>query len=218
MAIATYSDLKTKAASWLRRSGNPTYVAEVPDFVTLAEARLNRELGAIETDATLTGTTSSRSIDVSSLSIVQPIALFLAETDRDEIEVQQQADGNFPYLTSSGRPTIWALDGTSIDFNRPLASDYPFRFRYRERFALSDSATTNWLLTNHPDVYLAAVLMWGAGYLESWTNGATFKAMLDEGIGSVKHTIAQRKRGTLRVDPALGRRHRMSQAEWANDA
>jgi hypothetical protein len=219
MSISTYADLKTKVASWGRRAGNSTFVAEVPDIITLAEARLNRELPAVETDTTLTGVVSSRRIDISAVSMVEPIALFLAETGLDEREVKFKADGTFPYLVTEGRPKFVAVDGTYLDFDCPLDAAYPFRLRSRNRFSLSDANPTNWLLTNHPDVYLAASLMWGAGYREDWPNGAAFKAILDEGIPSVRNIIAQSKRGTLTVDAGLltgggGR----SLAEWMNDA
>jgi hypothetical protein len=220
MAISNYSDLKTKVASWGRRAGNSTFVAEVPDIITLAEARLNRELPAVETDTTLTGVVSSRRIDISAVSMVEPIALFLAESGLDERQVFFKADGTFPYLVTEGRPKFVAVDGTYLDFDCPLDAAYPFRLRSRNRFALSDSATTNWLLTNHPDIYLAASLMWGAGYREDWPNGSAFKAILDEGIPSVRNIIAQSKRGVLAVDPGLwtGNRGGMSLAEWTNDA
>lgn len=217
MAIATYSDLKTKVASWGRRSGNATFVSEVPDIITFAESRLNRELPAVETDQALTGTADSRRIDISAYAVVEPIALFLAETNMDEREVSLRADGTFPYLTSAGRPRLAAIDGTNIDFDCPLDQAYPFRFRYRQRFALSDAAPTNWLLTNHPDIYLAAALMWGAGYREDWQNGAAFKAILDEGIPSVRNIIAQKKRGVLTVDPALSSRYARTISNWTND-
>jgi hypothetical protein len=216
MAIANKADLQTKAASWLRRSGNATFVAEVPDFITIAEGKLNRELGPVLTDTTLTGTAASRVIDISALSVVRPVALFLAETGSDEREVQFKADGTFPYLTTSGRPSFVAIDGTNLNFDCPLSAAYPFRFRHQERFSLSISSSTNWLLTNHPDVYLAAVLMWGAGYLESWENGAVWKSTLDEGIRSVKSEIAQKKRSVLTVDPGLRSRGHYSLANWTS--
>ena len=217
MSISTYADLKTKVASWGRRAGNSTFVAEVPDIITLAEARLNRELPAVETDTTLTGTINDRRIDISAVSMVEPIALFLAETGLDERQVFFKADGTFPYLYTSGRPRFVAVDGTYLDFDCPLDSAYPFRLRSRNRFSLSDANPTNWLLTNHPDVYLAASLMWGAGYREDWPNGSAFKAILDEGIPSVRNIIAQSKRGVLTVDPGLtAGRGGMSLAEWTN--
>lgn len=217
MTIRSYTDLKTKAASWLRRSGNTAYVAEVPDFITLAEARLNRELGPVETDASRTGTIDSRAISISALSVVEPIALWVSDPGGGpEREVQKQAPANMAYIDSSGRPSQWCMDSTTnIKLDRPCDIAYSFRFRFRERFALSDSVTTNWLLENHPDVYLAATLMWGAGYLESWNNGGTFKAMLDEGLRSVQRTLSRQRRGTLRVDPALMRIARRSNSDLA---
>jgi hypothetical protein len=200
MALANYSDLQATALRWMERTGVDD--AEAPDWIALAEARLNRELGAVETDATITGTVSSRRIDISSLSMVQPIALYLAEVGEDEVFITPKADGTFPYLDDSGRPSIWAVDGTNIDFDCPLDAAYPFRLRYREKFNLA-TAATNWLLTNHPDVYLAATLMWGAGYNEDWPNAPVWKSILDEAIPSIKNTIAQSKRSVSTVDAGL---------------
>jgi hypothetical protein len=200
MALANYSDLQATALRWMERTGVDD--AEAPDWIALAEARLNRELGAVETDATITGTVSSRRIDISSLSMVQPIALYLAEVGEDEVFITPKADGTFPYLDDSGRPSIWAVDGTNIDFDCPLDAAYPFRLRYREKFNLA-TASTNWLLTNHPDVYLAATLMWGAGYNEDWPSAPVWKSILDEAIPSIKNTIAQSKRSVSTVDAGL---------------
>jgi len=213
MALATYDDLKTSALDWMTRSGQS---GVVEDWITLAEARLNRELGAVETDASLTGTEDSRTIDISSLSMVQPVALFLAPVGEDEQEVTPRADGAFAYLDSSGRPRFWGIDGTNIDFDRPLDEAYPFRLHYRQRFSLATSST-NWLLTNHPDIYLAAVLMWGAGYNEDFANGATWKAVLDEGIPDVRNSIAQSRRGSLTVDRALATVGRRSYDDLVNN-
>lgn len=199
MALSDYSELQTEAIDWMERSGQ---AAKAPVWIQLAESRLNRELGVVETDAALIGTVASRSIDISSLAMVQPIALFIAEVGCDEEMLTPKADGTFEYRSDVGRPSFWAIDGTNIDFDCPLSTAYPFRFRYRQRFALATS-NTNWLLTNHPDLYLAATLMWGAGYNQDWPNGAAWKQMLDEGIPQVKNQIAQTKRATATVDAAL---------------
>lgn len=200
MALDTYADLQSEATDWMERSEQS---GKATTWIQLAEARLNREIGAVETDATLTGTLNSNVIDLSAYAIVAPLALFLAQTGFDERPVQLQAAGTFPFLVTAGYPAQASIDGTDLKFNRPLDIAYPFRLRYQERFALSDLVTTNWLLTNHPDVYLAATLMWGAGYNEAWANGTAWKAILDEAIPSIKSQIAQNKRGVLRVDDAL---------------
>jgi hypothetical protein len=202
MSLATYSDLQSEALDWMERAGQS---GKVETWIQLAEARLNRELPAVETDTTLTGTVDSNAISIAALSIVQPIALFLAESGRDEREIDPAVEGQFAVMNTTGRPSRWSIDGTNINFDRPLDAAYPFRFRYRQRFELSDSATTNWLLENHPDIYLAATLMWGAGYNQDWANGTVWKQVLDEGIPEVRHTIMQSQRATLRVDPFLSR-------------
>lgn len=199
MTISTYSELQTAVNTWAVRSDS---VTQVKEFIALGEARLNRLLGVVETDATLTGTASSRVISVSSLNMERPISLFIVVAD-DEYRVQLQADGTFPYVNDPGQPETAAFDGTNINFNRPLDQAYSFRLRYRGRFALSDASPTNWLLTNNPDLYLAATMMWGAGYREDMQMGMVWKTLLDEGIPEVRHQLTQSKRGSLRVDPAI---------------
>ncbi len=207
MALANYTDLQASVIKWMTRTGDTDFVADLPDMIALAEARLNRELGVVETDAALVGVIGNRRIDISSLSVVRAIALFYVDGSGNETPIQKQEDGTYGYSGSAGFPTIWSQDGTNIDFNCPLDAAYNFRFRYRQKFNLATSPT-NWLLTNHPDVYLAAALIWGAGYNEEFNEYGFWKMTLDEGIPSVRNLIKQSNRGTLRVDPALqARRH-----------
>lgn len=203
MALDSYSNLKAAVQDWMARSDLSGNVA---DWIRLAEARLNRTLNPVEVDQSLTGTVDSRRLDVSAYSIVAPVALFVADdASSDERELLQRADGTFEYVASSGAPRFWAMDGQQdyIDLDRPCGAAYAFRFRYRQRFVLSDSVTTNWLLDNYPDLYLAATLVWGGGFTGNLEQAATFKAVLDEGIPEVRNIIARNKRSVSVVDPAL---------------
>lgn len=199
MTISTFTELKSAITTWMDRS---EISGSAADFVTLAEAGLNRKLEVVETDVTLTGTLDSRSIDVSAYSVIEPLALFIV-IGATEYELTKKAEGTFPQTTTSGEPAIWALDGTNIDFDCPLGQAYSFRFRYQGRFALSDAAPTNDLLTNHPDVYLAACIIWGGLYIRDRDTVIGFKTLLDEFVRDTKTHIAQKKRSVLTVDPAL---------------
>ena len=201
MAITTYSELQTAITDYMARSD---LTGNVEDFIALAEARLNRLLKMVETDTTLTGTAASRRIDISSLSLIQPIALF-AVSNGDEVEISRKPDGSFAYDDTAGLPSFYGLDGTNIDFDRPLDQAYTFRFRYQGRFALSDAAPTNKLLTENPDVYLSASIVWGSIYIKDASQAAGFKSILDEFVTETKNILSQAKRGTLTVDPALVR-------------
>ena len=213
MAITDYSGLKTFLQDMMARSDLSGNVA---DFITLAEARLNREIPAVETDVTLTGTIDSRRIDVSAQSVVSPIALFINDAGK-EWEIPQHMDGTFPYTDTAGFPTKWAMDGTNIDFDCPLDQAYTFRFRIRQRYALSDSSTTNWLLTYHPDIYIAASLIWGGGYTKDFEYAGIFATSLERGIESVKSIIAEQNRAVATVDPALVGVGRYTYQNWLYD-
>lgn len=200
MALATFTDLQTAVGNWMARADMS---GDAADFITLGEAGLNREIPAVETDVTLTGTTDSRRIDISAQSVVAALNLYLVDSSGEEIELVRKQDGTFPYTSMSNQPRMWAIDGEGIDFDCPLDDDYTFRFRIRQRYALSDLAPTNWLLTNHPDVYLAATLIWGGVFVRDPELASTFKQILDFGVPSVKSIISQQNRGTLQVDAAL---------------
>lgn len=200
MPINDFPSLKTAVSNWMSRGD---VAGEADDFISLGEAALNRELNPVEIDVTLTGVANSRSIDIAGQSCVEPIALFLAETGLDEVPLTPKTDGTFPYLNSSGRPRFWAIDGTNIDFDRPLDQAYPFRFRFRQRFALSETAPTNWLLTNHPDVYLAAVLVWGGVFIQDDVAASRWMTILNTALPSVRNTIAQSKRALATMDSSM---------------
>lgn len=177
-------------------------IGNAADFISLAEARLNRELNPVEVDASLSGVPGSRSIDISSLAMVEPIALFITLLG-GEAQMTPRAVGTFSYLDVTGAPALYGIDGQSIVFDRPCDQAYPFRLRYKQKFALSDQVPTNWLLDEHPDVYLAASVMWGGVFIQDGGYAASFKTLLDETIPSIRSAIAQKKRGVLTVDPAL---------------
>tara|TARA_R110002110_G_scaffold37601_4_gene124038 strand:- start:2595 stop:3242 length:648 start_codon:yes stop_codon:yes gene_type:complete len=201
MAISTYSELKTAVTEWMDRS-DISGTAE--DLVTLAEAKLNRKLDAVEVTATLTGTASSRNVDVSSLDIIEPMFVYIADTvGGDETEIELKAPASFPFDDTNGEPGYVSLDGDNLVFDRPLDVAYSIRFRYRGRFALSDATPTNDLLTYHPDVYLAACIMWGGVYINDAGKVQGFKSLLDEFIDEAQSHIAQRKRGILSPTPIL---------------
>ena len=204
LALATYTDLQATVLAFMERTGEQASVDAVPVWIQLAEAKLNRELGPVETDQTLTGVVGSRALDISALTIVEPIRLwFKPASSVNEVELEQVPTANLPQNVNNAPPIAWCMHNQSeLRLDSPVNDTYSFRFRYRGRFSLS-STSTNWLLTQHPDVYLAATLFWGAGFHEDATGLPMTKAEFDEALAGVKHTLAQTQRGTLRVDPAL---------------
>lgn len=199
MSISTYSELKTAIADWMARSDVSGSAA---DFITLGEARLNRLLEVVATTVTLTGVVDSAQIDISALSIVEPQDLYVTVNGR-EYFVAPRALGTFTIEETSGQPGLWAIEGNYIKFDRACDQAYSFRFVYQGRFALSDAAPTNEFLTNNPDLYMAASIVWGAVYTKDMHGGAMWTGMLAEFTAEVRNNISQKKRSQLTVDPGL---------------
>lgn len=198
MAISTYSDLQTEITDWMARND---IQAKATTFIQLAESRLNRLLEPVSTTATLAGTAGSVQIDISALNMTEPDALWVKAGNASERIVTPLALGTFPKTDQAEIPAFWALEAQTIQFERPCADAYSFRFVYKGRLALSDVVPTNSFLTNHPDMYLAASIYWGCIYIQNAGLAVGSKTMWDEFVKEVQNEEAQKKRATLSVDP-----------------
>jgi len=199
MAISTFDELKTAISTWMDRSDVSGSAA---DFITLAEARFNRLLEVVETNVTLTGVIDSREVSLSSISLIEPIGVFLSNGG-DEDEIAIITAGTQEFDSTSGYPSFVMFDNNKMVFDRPLDQAYSIRLRYRGRFALSDAAPTNDLLTNHPDVYLAGSIVWGGVYISDSSKVVGFKQLLDEFIQETQKHLSQKKRGIIRPSPDI---------------
>lgn len=201
MALDTYANLKSAIASWnIDRTDLPD-----SDIVTLAEARLFRELQlrTMEAETDLTGVVDSRYIALPS-GFLEPIGLFIniSGSGREELEF---VPADIESVDATGQPEYWTIDGTNIAFERPCDQAYSFTLRSLQSLtALSDSNTSNWLLANHPDLYLAACNVEAAMWLEDDDQIARWQPRYAEALLSVNNQANRsRSLATLRVDPAL---------------
>src|SRR4051812_19856358 len=135
MAITTYAELQAAAANWLVR-GDLTQ--RVPEFITLAEARLNRVLRArlAETEAALSATVGARTIPLPA-GFAEPLALWIVSSGRREglrfIEPSLLGASSL-----QGRPCSWSVDGANLAFDRPCDQAYGLVLRMLAKFALSN--------------------------------------------------------------------------------
>lgn len=164
MAITTYAQLQTAIAGWLHRDDLTT---TIPDFITLAEARLNDMLllKNMETESTLTGVVSQNYVALPT-GFVSPICLWII-VDGERLKLDPALPQELPYDTSATQPKYWAIDGENIRFDCPLGSAYSIPLRYIKASNLSDSNTTNALLTKRPDIYLSGAIVEAARYMRS---------------------------------------------------
>jgi hypothetical protein len=165
MALNSYSALKASIADWLNRDD---LTATIPDFISLAEAQLERRLPVQKRTQRSTATidtqfsalpsdfVSAKSLVLTSTAPVQPLT-FLTE---DELDAKKSV-----YRTT-GKPLFFALIGNQIEVLPAPDTGYTAELTYVATLAkLSDANTSNWLLERHPDVYLYGALLQAAPYL-----------------------------------------------------
>lgn len=167
MAITTYSELQTAIASRLHRDD---LTAEIPDFITFAEARLNRELritGMISVDATSSFVAGTKAYAVPS----DFLSAKSVQVNGDPVRLLEQttpdiANAQYPESATS-KPYLFSRIGGSLYYYPTPDSTYTYQLTYYAKpTALSDSNTSNFYLTDVPDLLLYAALIYGADHVE----------------------------------------------------
>lgn len=167
MAITTYSELQTTIADWLNRAD---LTAVIPDFIKLAEANFNRQL---RTHDMLKRSTATVEDDYFSVPTdwLETISLVNNATKTFPMEyVDYFQINNLKSITLTGDSRFYTMvDGKFLIY--PAASSTaPVNLEllyYGQIPSLSNSNTTNWLLTKSPDLYLYGALVQAEPYLKN---------------------------------------------------
>jgi len=167
MAITTFSELKTAVANWLDRSDLDD---RIPEFIALAEARHRRDFKIRRMETRVTANT-----------IADTEYYTLPDNFTAMRNIQLNTDPKTPleYLTpeqmdrvrggsTTGKPKAYSIIGNTFQLRPIPDSVYEIEMLYYKYFTgLSDSNTTNDMLTYHPDAYLYAVLLEAEPYLQN---------------------------------------------------
>lgn len=153
MSLADYDGLKASIASTLNKTN---LTASIPDFITLAEAAMRREItsvGRIDSFDDIEVTTDGWPLPVSADAV--------ASVTYGGRDLGYVSPDRF-YEVQSELPVYYTVDGRTLR----VAAAGTVNIRLRSTFpALSASIASNWLLREHPDVYLYGALMQAAPFL-----------------------------------------------------
>ena len=181
--ITTYSELQTSIANWLIKTN---LTSTIPEFIQLAEARLKRDHRARKlqnTSMLVSADDHSLPSDFHTLETLSHDgttyfgAVQIVPADRlPEIKAR---------LGTTGAPVYAAILDGIVRFAPAPDGTYTLKFSYwRKVDSLSDSNPTNWLLDDHPDIYLYGALLESAPFLKDdnripvW--GQRYEAALEE--------------------------------------
>ena len=183
MALASYADLVSEMGDWLNRSD---LTPKIPTFVRLFEARMNRRLRNPDMEQTFTVTMDGVTTTFAINSRVRELReVFLSSSNDQEINytitgetiVFDSAPGVGDTLNYSGYVTLPSLETNSV----------------------------NWLLTDHPDLYLFGSLARAEAYLKDDERLSLWKAAEDEVLSELLREGNQRRMpaGPLRATAAV---------------
>ena len=188
MTITTYATLKTAIADFLNRDD---LTSVIPTFIALAEADMQRKLRhwRMETRATAQLDTQFSAIPA---DWVETIRFYLTTGETSRLELISQAeliDRKEADSNVNGRPNYYAMTGAQFELYPIPDGTYASELLYFAKIpALSDSATTNWLLTNAPDVYLYGALIHSAPYLKDDARIQIWAALYQSAIDNLNNS------------------------------
>lgn len=203
MAISTYSELQTAVASWLNRND---LTSVIPDFITLAEERIARDIRARRqvVNTTLTTTANVQSVTLPN-DFLEAENIAISSTSPQgalSVVTPELMDRRFPAGFVTGQPAVYCFLGNVIQFGPTPDGAYTISLDYYQRLNISVSLT-NWLLTNHPSLYLNAALVEGCAYLMDSDKGQAFDTRYRLAVAEFMNTddASIRSGAAMRVRP-----------------
>ena len=167
MALTTFAELKTAVANWLDRSDLDD---RIPEFIALAETRHRRDFKIRRMETRVTANTIA---DTEYYSLPDNyVAMRNIQLNTDpktplEYMTPEQMD-RVRGGSTKGKPKAYSIIGNSFQLRPIPDSVYEIEMLYYKYFtALSDSNTTNDMLTYHPDLYLYGALVEAEPYLQN---------------------------------------------------
>jgi len=165
MALTNYTELQSSVADFLNRDD---LTSIIPDFISLAETKVNREVRHWRMERRSTANLDTQFTSLPD-DFIEPIRLTLNTANTKPLEVV----GNFEISTlrseianAAGEPKFYTIIDGSIEVLPRPDKAYTLELLYYSRIPqLNSQTTTNWLLQYHPDILLYGSLMHSAPYL-----------------------------------------------------
>lgn len=206
MAITNHAELVTAVGNWMNRGD---LVAVIPDFITLFEARIRRDLRARKVltapvDVTQDAFTFAPTGFGTLLSLAHDGPTYFGPLDvvsREKITELKATQG------STGIPQAVAIVGGVGYFAPAPDGTYAMKATYRSGLTAL-SLGSNWLIAGHPDIYLYGALLEASPFLIEDERVPLWEGQLNTRLEDL-HLFAQEEEFgagplTRQVDPIGG--------------
>jgi hypothetical protein len=181
MAISNYTELQTALDNWLVRDD---LSSRTPEFIALAEAAFNRDIRDRQMITTTTLTTVAGTATLALPSdFLEPRSFVLETTPKRVLSSASAGQIDEDYANGqTGQPVLYSIEGANVRFGPTPDSAYSVRLAYYQKIPALASNSTNWLLTNYPDIYLYGSLVSAEGFLMNDERIPVWGALLQRGL------------------------------------
>lgn len=196
MAITDYTSLKQAVANWVNDDAISVGSERVVEFISIAEADFNRRLRIRPMEDSTTVATSGRTTALPGNSVqLRNIRLNTASGGTvDYLPPDQfwaQYGGN-----DTGEPVAHTIEGENIVWGPASSGTSVIVTFYKRVPALTGSANTNWMLTNHPDLYLYGSLVAAEPFIFEDKRLPMWKSMYDQALKQVEEADEKDRHGS----------------------
>lgn len=195
MALTTYDELKTSIADFLNRDD---LASVIPDFISLAEADMNRGLRHWRQEKRSTAEIDTQ-YSAMPADFLEVISFHISSGDYRSLELVSKAqmqDRRYKSGDTSGKPAFYAITAGEIEVYPTPDGTYNAELYYYSRItALSDSDTSNWVLEYFPDAYLYGALVHSSPYLKEDERTQVWASLYANAISAINAESEKSKFG-----------------------
>lgn len=179
MPFTSYADLQTSVASWLKRTN---LNSSIPDFIALAESKLNNRLRVRQMRTSLSVTPTQPFITLPG-NYQEAIKLTYGTTPLDFLSENLAT----PDMNQNCDVTQYTISGNQIWLLGFIDSKSKFTMAYYAAIeSLSTTNPSNWLLQDAPNIYLYASLMAAEPFIKNDQRLAIWGALLKEALDDIE--------------------------------
>jgi hypothetical protein len=207
MLIVDYASLITAVGDFLNRA-DAGFTARIPDFIGLAESRINRTLRTRKMEATVALSVASEFVALPP-DYLEALALTITDGsvtyNLEQVRLERIAESKgYEGATPAMIPRYYALNGLQLQIYPAPDKAYAGLLTYAQKIpSLSLTNTTNWLLTQYPDIYLYGALWAAAPYIRDADGLTMWEELFTKGLKGVRDADHE-KGGLLRTDVPRG--------------
>jgi len=183
MALDNYAALRTSVQAWLAR-GDSLVIDRIPDFIRLGEERIGRKLrisGMVSPPTTLTIVAGQNWVALPD----DFLAFKRIRTDAEPL-IEYMAPDALDDLPPAGDASKYSIEGRRLIYGQTPTANLALTVKYYQRPPYLQAASSTWLLTEAPSVYLYAALVEGAMFIKNSAKAGEWGTLFDKAVAELQ--------------------------------